>query len=218
VILNEDSNVHDGQPVLGTGTAIEDAEAAMIMVHGRGASAQDILGLTAELNVDGVACIAPQAANNTWYPYSFLEPFERNEPYLSSALKRIGDLVTSVEENGVPAQKIVLLGFSQGACLISEFSARNAQRFGGICGLSGGLIGPLGRDFNYDGSLDGTPVFLGCSDVDFHIPVDRVYETERVMRNLGGDVTAQIYPGMGHTINRDEIAHVQQILDGVLMD
>ncbi len=208
--------IHSDQPVLGIGPAVEEAAAVMIMVHGRGASAQDILGLTTELNAESMTFVAPQAANNTWYPYSFLEPMEKNEPYLSSALGQLTGLVTSMEESGVPAERIILLGFSQGACLATEFAARNARRYGGVCGLSGGLIGPPGTSRDYAGSLDGTPVFLGCSDVDFHIPVERVYETEETMRALGGDVTAQIYPGMGHTINQDEIEHVQRIIDQVL--
>lgn len=214
--MDSDENVHSGQPILGVGPSVEEARAVMVMVHGRGASAQDILGLTAELNAEGMAFIAPQAANNTWYPYSFLEPIERNEPYLSAALDRIGELVSRVDESGIAAERVILLGFSQGACLASEFAARNARRYGGVCGLSGGLIGPPGASRDYAGSLEETPVFLGCSDVDFHIPVERVYETETVLRALGGDVTAQIYPGMGHTINEDEIAHVQRIVDGVL--
>ena len=208
--------IHSDQPVLGIGPAVEEAAAVMIMVHGRGASAQDILGLTTELNAESMTFVAPQAANNTWYPYSFLEPMEKNEPYLSSALGQLTGLVTSMEESGVPAERIILLGFSQGACLSTEFAARNARRYGGVCGLSGGLIGPPGTSRDYAGSLDGTPVFLGCSDVDFHIPVERVYETEETMRAIGGDVTAQIYPGMGHTINQDEIEHVQRIIDQVL--
>lgn len=198
------------------GAPVEDASAAMIMVHGRGAGAQDILGLAGELSAEGMAFIAPQAAENTWYPYSFLEPIEKNEPYLSSALQRLADLINGVEEAGIGTDRIILLGFSQGACLATEFVARNAGRYGGVCGLSGGLIGPPGTPREYSGSLEGTPVFLGCSDVDFHIPVERVYETEEVLRTLGGDVTAQIYPGMGHTINRNEIEHVQRIVDQVL--
>lgn len=214
--MTSNGNVHDDQPVLGVGPAVDEARAVMVMVHGRGASAQDILGLSTELTADGISFVAPQAANHTWYPYSFLEPMEKNEPYLSAALQRLADLVADVEAAGVPAEKIVLLGFSQGACLATEFAARNARRYGGVCGLSGGLIGPPGTEREYPGSLDGTPVFLGCSDVDSHIPVDRVHETEEVLRALGGDVTKQIYPGMGHTINRDEIQHIQQIVDGVL--
>jgi phospholipase/carboxylesterase len=214
--LASQENAHDDQPVLGVGPSVDEASGVLIMVHGRGASAQDILGLSTELNAEGMSFIAPQAAGNTWYPFSFLEPIEKNEPYLTGALGRLASLVADVESAGVPPERIILLGFSQGACLATEFAARNARRFGGVCGLSGGLIGPPGTDREYPGSLENTPVFLGCSDVDFHIPVERVYETEEVLRKMGGDVTAQIYPGMGHTINRDEIEHVQRIVDSVL--
>jgi phospholipase/carboxylesterase len=127
-------------------------------------------------------------------------------------------MVDTVEQHGIAAEKVILLGFSQGACLATEFAARNARRWGGVCGLSGGLIGPPGTPREYQGSLNHTPVFLGCSDVDFHIPVERVYESEEVLRSLGGDVTTQIYPGMGHTINEDELQHVQRIVDAVLVD
>jgi phospholipase/carboxylesterase len=214
--VNQQENSHANQPVLGVGPALEEARAVMVLIHGRGASAQDILGLTAELNADGMTYIAPQAADSTWYPYSFLEPMEKNEPYLSDALNLLTATIQSIEEGGIPADRIILLGFSQGACLTSEYIARNARRYGGLCALSGGLIGPPGTPRDYDGSLDGTPVFLGCSDVDFHIPVERVYETDEVLKRLGGDITTSIYPGMGHTINQDEIEHVQNIVDRVL--
>lgn len=216
--MSQQENSHANQPVLGVGPNLDESRAVMIMIHGRGASAQDILGLTTELNAEGMTFIAPQAANSTWYPYSFLEPMEKNEPYLADALNLLEATIQSVEEGGVPAERIVLLGFSQGACLSSEFAARNARRYGGLCALSGGLIGPPGTPRDYDGSLEGTPVFLGCSDVDFHIPVDRVHETDEVLKKLGGNVTTCIYPGMGHTINQDEIEHVQKIVDLVLAD
>lgn len=205
--------IHQDEPVVTAGAPIENAEAVMVMIHGRGATAESILGLSTELDADGLAFLAPQARANTWYPYSFLEPLEKNEPYLTSALQKLSDLVSAIESAGIPPEKILLLGFSQGACLASEFVARNTRRYGGVAGLSGGLIGPPGTPREYDGSLDGTPVFLGCSDVDFHIPVERVRETDEVLRGLGADVTMQIYPGMGHTINRDELEHVQRIVD-----
>jgi phospholipase/carboxylesterase len=217
-VLTDQDNIHVDEPVLGVGPSLEEANAVMIMVHGRGASAQDILGLTTELSAEGMTFIAPQATGNTWYPHSFLESIQENEPYLSIALRRLTDLLSSVEEAGVPADRVILLGFSQGACLATEFAARNTRRFGGICGLSGGLIGPPGTLRDYPGSLDGTPVFLGCSDIDSHIPVERVYETEETLRALGGDVITEIYPGMGHTINQDEIEHVQRIVDAVLQE
>jgi predicted esterase len=162
-----------------------------------------------------MAQLAPQAAGNTWYPYSFLSPIERNEPGLSSALQVVGDLVAQVEAAGIPAQKIIIGGFSQGACLASEFVARNPRRYGGLLVFSGGLIGPLEMLPTYSGSLAGTPVFVGCSDVDFHIPLQRVEETAAVLAELGGAVTKKIYPGMGHTIIQDELDQAQKIVQQV---
>jgi phospholipase/carboxylesterase len=203
---------HQGQPVFAAGEPLERARAAMLLVHGRGATAHDILTLAAEFDQPGYAYLAPQAANNTWYPYSFLEPVERNEPYLSSALATLGQLLAHIAAAGIPAERIILLGFSQGACLATEFAARNARRYGGLAGLSGGLIGPDGTPRDYPGALDGTPVFLGCSDVDPHIPAARVQHSAEVLRRLGGDVTARLYPTMGHTVNEDEIEAVRQIM------
>jgi predicted esterase len=203
---------HQGQPVLTAGEPLERALAAMVLVHGRGATAQDILTLAADLDQPGFAYLAPQAANNTWYPYSFLAPIERNQPYLSSALATVGQVLAHVAAAGIPAERTILLGFSQGACLATEFAARNARRYGGLVGLSGGLIGPDGTPRDYPGAFDGTPVFLGCSDVDPHIPAARVQHSAEVLRRLGGDVTAQLYPGMGHTVNEDEIEFVRQMM------
>jgi predicted esterase len=208
-------SLHQGQPILITGAPLNQARAAMIMLHGRGATADSILSLTSEFNADGFAYLAPQAANDTWYPYRFLEPIERNEPWLSSALQVIDDLIAHVIAASIPAECIVLLGFSQGACLTLEYAARHAQHYGGIVGLSGGLIGPEGTPRNYTGSFNGTPIFLGCSDVDFHIPLDRVRETTRVLRQLGGNVAEQIYPDLDHTINQDEIGFVNRLLHEV---
>jgi phospholipase/carboxylesterase len=153
---------------------------------------------------------------NTWYPYSFLAPIESNEPSLSSALQTIGDTLQAVEDAGIPLEKTVILGFSQGACLGSEYTARNARRYGGVIALSGGLIGPDGTPRDYAGSLENTPVFMGCSDVDFHIPLARVHESATIMKSLGGDVTERIYPGMGHTVNEDEVKFVSEILTALL--
>ena len=197
---------HAGQPVLTRGAALADARLAAILLHGRGASAEDILGLAAEFRVSDVAYLAPEAAGQTWYPYSFLSPMDRNEPGLGSALGVVASLVASLEARGVPAHRVALLGFSQGACLALEFAARNARRYAGVAGLSGGLIGPPGTPRAYGGSFDGTPVFLGCSDVDPHIPVARVHESAEVFRRMGASVDERIYPGMGHSINADEIA------------
>jgi predicted esterase len=194
---------------------LNQAHAVLIMIHGRGATADSILSLAGEFDDDGFAYLAPQAANNTWYPYRFLETPERNEPWLSSALQVIDDLIARAVSSGVPAERIMLLGFSQGACLALEYAARHAQRFGGIVGLSGGLIGPEVIPQRYAGSFDGTPVFLGCSDVDFHIPLARVHESARVLRQLGSDVTERIYPGMDHAINQDEIDYVSELMQAV---
>jgi len=203
---------HAQQAPATAGVSLEAADAAVVAVHGRGATAQGILQLVAQLDVDGVAGVAPQASRNTWYPTGFMEPIEQNEPWLSAALSTLGDLVASVEEEGVPAERIVLLGFSQGACLASEFLARNARRYGGHVALSGGLIGPPGTPRDYEGTLDGTPVFLGCSDRDPHIPEERVHETAEVYGELGADVTTRIYEGMGHTVNQDEIEAAREIV------
>jgi len=184
----------------------------MICVHGRGASAQDILGLAAALKAPDFAFLAPQAAGNTWYPNRFVAPLESNEPWLSSALGALGEILDHVAAEGIPAERTVLLGFSQGACLALEFGARNARRYGGLVGLSGGLIGPEGTPRDYAGSLAGTPVFLGCSDVDFHVPKERVEETAQVLGALGGEVDMRLYPGMGHEVNMDEIGRVRQML------
>jgi predicted esterase len=201
---------HGGQPVRTAGLALADAQAAMIMVHGRGASAEDILSLTEELDGPGFAFLAPQAAGHQWYPNSFLAPIPSNEPGLSSGLALLAALLEQIAAAGIPPEKTLLLGFSQGACLALEFVARHARRYGGVAGLSGGLIGPPGTPRAYPGSLAGTPVFLGCSDVDFHIPKERVEESAVVLRRLGGSVTARLYPNMGHTINMDEIGAVQE--------
>ena len=206
------SNPHAGQPVLTLGPKPRDARIAMILVHGRGASAEDILALAHEFRRDDVAYLAPQAAGNTWYPYSFLAPIAQNEPGLTSALGVLEHLVSSLAAQGVPAERVGFLGFSQGACLSLEFAARHARRYAAVIGLSGGLIGPPETPRTYPGSAGGTFVFLGCSDVDPHIPLERVQETAEVFRSLGAVVDERIYRGMGHTVNRDEIEAVKLIL------
>lgn len=191
------------------------------MVHGRGASAASILTLADEFAQPELAYLAPQAAGSTWYPYSFLAPLDRNEPHLSSALRLLGRVLSEVGAAGIPSEKTVLLGFSQGACLASEFAARNPRRYGGVVALSGGLIGngqlpavdpPVDKVFDYDGDLGRTPVFLGCSDDDAHIPLDRVERSAAAFEKLGADVTMRIYPGMDHTVNDDEIRFVRGLL------
>lgn len=203
---------HKGQPILAAGEPLESAKAVMILIHGRGATAESILSLVPEIDQPGVTYFAPQAANYTWCPNSFLMPLQSNEPGLSSALAVIEDVVAHVEAAGIEPGKIAFLGFSQGACLSTEYVARHAQHYGGLFGLSGGLIGPDDTPRDYLGSLDGTPVFLGCSDVDFHIPKERVLESADVFRKLGGEVTARLYPNMGHTVNEDELDFVRSIM------
>jgi predicted esterase len=182
------------------------------MVHGRGAGADDMLGLAAELRVEDVTYLAPQAADHTWYPYPFMSPIERNEPGLSSGLAKIASLVDLAAADGVGAERVVLLGFSQGACLSLEFAARNARRYAGVVALSGGLIGPPGTRRDYAGSFESTPAFFGCSDVDPHIPLERVTESAGVFRRMDAAVDERIYPGMGHTVNRDELEAVRALL------
>jgi predicted esterase len=203
---------HAGHPILHRGPQPDQARLTMIVIHGRGADADDILSLAAELRMSDVAYLAPQAASNTWYPYSFLSPIEKNEPHLTSALGLISQLIATLNAKGVTSDRIGLMGFSQGACLSLEFAARHAGRYAAVVGLSGGLIGPPGTSRDYAGSLDGTPVFLGCSDVDPHIPLERVHETAEVMKGLGGSVDERIYRGLGHTVNGDELRAVTALL------
>lgn len=212
------SGPHQGQPVATAGQPLVQARAAMILIHGRGATAPGILELAGVLHHPDFAYLAPQARAGTWYPYSFLAPLNQNEPGLSSALQVIAELVTQVEQAGIAGERIVLAGFSQGACLACEFVARHARRYGGLLAFSGGLIGPPGTPRAYPGTLAGTPVFLGSSDPDPHIPVARVHETAAVLEALGGAVTKQLYPGMGHTIIQGEIEIGQTILNRVLAD
>jgi predicted esterase len=207
---------HRRQPVLAAGMPLDKARAAMLMVHGRGATATDILSLGMELRRPEFAYLAPQAAGNTWYPYRFMEPIERNEPWLSSALGKLESVLGQIAAAGIPPERTIILGFSQGACLAQEFVARHARRYGGLAGFSGGLIGPDGTPRDYPGSLDGTPVFLGCSDVDPHIPKERVDFSAEVLRKLGGVVTERIYPNLDHTVNRDELAIVREMMISLL--
>lgn len=210
--MHNTSDPHAGQRVVARGPRPAAARLTMILVHGRGATAESILTLADELALDDVAFLAPQAAGNTWYPYSFLAPIPQNEPGLTSAIGVLAALVAQVQRDGVDTQRIGLIGFSQGACLSLEYAARHARRYAGVFGLSGGVIGPPGTPRTYAGTFDGTPVFLGCSDVDAHIPVERVQESADVFRRMGATVDARIYPGMGHTVNADEIAAVRTIL------
>ena len=208
---------HANQPIVRAGADDASARAAMIMIHGRNAAPANILELVGVLDRPDFVYLAPAAAGGTWYPFSFMAPREQNEPGISSGLAVIESLVTTLLARGFPAERIMLLGFSQGACLTSEFSIRHPRRYGGVMVLSGGLIGPPGTSWDtVTTSLDGTPVFLGCSDVDSHIPAERVLESEAVFRRLSAAVTRKLYPGMGHTVIGDEIEQVQRVMDAVL--
>ncbi len=205
---------HQGQSVLEAGERLDRARAAMILVHGRGASAADIMTIAGEVMVPGVAYLAPQAAGSAWYPNPFTAPLEDNEPYLSSALELLSSVLSRVEAK-VSAEKVVLLGFSQGACLTLEFAARHARRYGGVVGLSGGLIGPDGTPRDYPRGFDGTPAFLGCSDVDPYIRKERVIEAGQVYERMGAQVVVRLYSGMAHTVSADEIEAVREIVKAV---
>lgn len=199
------------KPMLG-GAPLASAKSAIILVHGRGGSAEDLMQLGLAVATDDTALVALRATNNTWYPERFMAPLAQNEPWLSSALQAVGDAVSVVTASGITHEHIMLMGFSQGACLSLEFGARNATRYGALVGLSGGLIGPDGTPRDYAGSLAGTPVFLGCSDRDAHIPLERVQESAEILKTLGGDVDARIYGGMGHTVIDDEINAVRALV------
>ena len=203
---------HGGRPVFLGGTPVAEAKGALLLLHGRGADAAGMLELASTIAPRGFAFFAPEAARNTWYPFPFIEPMERNEPALSSALAAVRALTEAIGAAGIPPERTAFVGFSQGACLALESAARRARRYGAVIGLSGGLIGPPGTPREYPGNFGGTPVFLGCSDVDPHIPLDRVHETAEVFRRMGAEVDERIYPGMPHTVNKDEVARVREIL------
>ena len=206
------SDPHRNLPVLSAGRALNAAAGAMILIHGRGASAEDILMLSREFDQPELAYLAPQAAGHTWYPYSFLAPIQQNEPWLTSALNSLGKIVADVSQAGITREKIVIAGFSQGACLATEFVARNAARYAGLIAFSGGLIGPPGTEFRYDGKLGGTPVFFGAVDPDPHVPWQRVQESASVLSALGAEVVLKRYPGMPHSVNREEIEEARRLL------
>ena len=206
---------HSDQPVLRAGPPPEKAAATLVMIHGRGAGAASILSLYQPLGIAELAALAPEAAGATWYPHSFLAPMEMNQPYLDSALRRIETLVSDLLDRGIPSERIALLGFSQGACLTSEFVARHPRRYGAVMALTGGLIGPPGTPRDYAGSLERTPVFLGTSDPDPHVPFERVEETEAVLTRLGAQVEVRRYPGMPHTINQDELEGCRALLRSI---
>jgi predicted esterase len=203
---------HSGKSIRIAGRAPAEAGAAMILVHGRGATADDILSLAGELEHPEFAYLAPQAVGNSWYPNSFLAPRASNEPGISSGLGVLQELVTRLADDGIASDRVMLLGFSQGACLTLEFVYRQPKRYGGVVGLTGGLIGPPGTRWEKSGSLDGTPIYLGSSDPDPHVPWSRVEETAGVFGRLAGEVTLERYPGLGHTVHRDQLVAVRRLM------
>jgi phospholipase/carboxylesterase len=210
------SGARGGQSLLTAGTDLETATAAMVLVHGRGATAQSIVTMAESLHRPGVALLAPQARNGTWYPRSFLEPVQLNEPGRTNGLAAVDDAVERAGDAGIPPERTIVLGFSQGGCLASEYVARNPRRYGGAVAFSGGLIGESVDPGKFEGDLDGTPCFLGCSDSDPHIPVERVRATAEVLELLGGDVETRIYEGMGHGVNDDEREYVRGMVADLL--
>lgn len=198
--------------IIKAGKELQPGSKVLVLLHGRGGSAEDILSLSAHLNVSDFTLIAPQASNNTWYPYSFLAPPVQNEPWLSSALALLNELVDDLYNKGVSPENIYFSGFSQGACLTLEFVTRNANKYGGVVAFTGGLIGDKIYSENYKGDFQGTPVFIGTSDPDPHVPVERVYATTNILKNMNADVTEKIYNNMGHTINQDEIENANKLV------
>lgn len=191
---------------------IQSANKALVMLHGRGSNAQDILTLASHLNTENYALYAPQATNNTWYPYSFLADPVKNEPWLSSALELVDTTAKQAVDNGISQENIYFLGFSQGACLTLEYIARNAQRYGGVIAFTGGLIGDEIDTNNYSGHFDGMPAFIGTSNPDPHIPINRINATAEILEKMDADVTKRIYDNMGHTINDDKITCVNHLI------
>jgi len=206
---------HAGQPVMTRGRPLGEGTAVMIMVHGRNAGPQNILDLVGQLEHPEFTYLAPAAAGGTWYPFSFMAETEKNEPGITSGLGVVHGLIAAAAERGVPPERVMLLGFSQGACLACTAAYRRPARYGGVIAYSGGLIGPPGTVFRTTGSFGGTPVFFGCSDVDAHIPRDRVAESVAAFEQAGAAVTERIYPGMGHTINGDELRFTRELMAAV---
>ncbi|MEO6176984.1 MAG: dienelactone hydrolase family protein [Flavobacterium circumlabens] len=198
--------------IITDGVPLNEAKKALIMIHGRGAGAHDILSIARHLEVEDFALVAPQADNRTWYPYSFLVPIAENEPSFSKSLDTIHQVVVAIQQNGIEKENIYFLGFSQGACLALEFTARNAAKYGGVVAFTGGLIGDKVYEEHYAGNFENTPIFIGTSDPDFHVPVERVNETELLLQKLGAAVTKKIYANMGHTISQNEIDLANQLV------
>jgi phospholipase/carboxylesterase/glyoxalase family protein len=204
-----------GQRIVHAGEDLQVARAAMILLHGRGATAEDIMTIASEVQHPGWAYLAPQAAGNAWYPNPFLAPLEQNQPWLDDAVGVVNRLLVRILAEGLPSERVALLGFSQGACLALEYAARHPRRYGALVGLSGGLIGPPGTSLDHEGSLAGTPAFLGCSDADPHIPKDRVVESGAALERQGAEVRVRLYPDLGHEVNEDELEQVRGMIDAL---
>lgn len=198
--------------IISAGKKLAEGNKVLIMLHGRGGSAEDILSIAGYLNVKDFTLLAPQATNHTWYPFSFLAPPKQNEPWLGSALDWLKELVNDLDSKNIPAENIYFTGFSQGACLTLEFVTRNANRYGGIAAFTGGLIGDKIYPENYKGNFNGTPIFIGSSNPDPHVPVERVNATTNILQSMGANVTEKIYENMGHTISQDEIEVANKII------
>ena len=207
----ESNKIHT-KKIIKAGCALKAAKKALIMIHGRGGSAEDILSLSNYLNVNDYALLAPEARDNSWYPYSFVAPISQNEPWLSSALSLVTEAFDEITAEGISTENVYLLGFSQGACLTLEFAARNAKKYGGVVAFTGGLIGDKIYTQNYNGDFANTPVFIGTSNPDPHVPVQRVRETTGILKSMDADVTEKIYNGMGHTISEDEIKMANELI------
>ena len=212
----EFSHYHHGTPVLSLGSDLQSAKSALVLLHGRGASAEDMVGLAQEFALPGdMIVLAPQANSNIWYPQRLIAPLEQNEPYLSSAILRVSEVIEILTQSGIPDEKIMVGGFSQGASLSIEYVLRNPRRWGALLAFSGGYIWPMGMPREASGNLNGMPAFLGCSDVDPYIPLERVEQSSAILTAMGAQLTRRIYPGMGHTINQDEIDTVQKIISAL---
>ncbi|MDZ4709063.1 MAG: dienelactone hydrolase family protein [Saprospiraceae bacterium] len=198
--------------IISAGKSLSEADKALILIHGREGNAQNIMGLSQQLNVANYALFAPQATNNTWYPLSFLAPIRQNEPWLSSAISILSDLVAEINQAGIHSSNIYFVGFSQGACLTLEFVTRHARSWGGVVAFTGGLIGDQLDTENYKGDFAGTQIFIGTSDPDLHVPVERVKATTKLLQSLNANVIEKIYPNMGHTIIQDEIDQVNELI------
>jgi len=208
--MNQDP--HRDAPVSHAGAALSGAAGVVILLHGRGGSARDILSIGHAMELPQLAYLAPEAAGNTWYPYSFLAPIEQNEPWLSSALRKVGATVQIARDAGIPAERIAICGFSQGACLATEFVARNPRRYAGLVAFTGGLIGPEGMDLAHSGDLAGTPAFFGSGDPDPHVPWARVQESAEILAAMGAVVTARRYPHRPHTVSAEELEFAKQFV------